>query len=327
MITPPKDLKSDFLRISLERGLFHQCSSIEDLDRQLCAGPVTGYIGFDCTASSFHIGNLVQIMRLFWLQETGHRPITLMGSGTTMVGDPSGKDKTRRILSLEDIERNKASLKGTFSRFIDFDIGTSRAIMVDNSEWLTELSYLQFLRDVGKYFSVNRMLAFDSVSERLKREQEMSFIEFNYMILQAYDFVELRRRYDCTLQLGGSDQWGNIISGVDLGRRLGYPELNALTCELITTADGRKMGKTAEGAVWLNADMLSPDHYWQFWRNTSDNDVIRFLKIFTALPMSEIERVSDVQGAEINDVKILLANEATTLLHGKQACAKVVREI
>ena len=314
--------KSDFLRVSMERGLYHQSTDLEQLDQQLLSGTLTGYIGFDCTAPSFHIGNLVQILRLYWLQQTGHRPIALMGGGTTMVGDPSGKDATRKMLTIDDIEANKTSLKKTFSRFIDFDGGSTPALMVDNAEWLVELRYLPFLRDVGKHFSVNRMLAFESVSERLKREQEMSFIEFNYMILQAYDFVELRKRYDCTLQLGGSDQWGNIVSGVDLGRRMGYRDLNAMTCELITMADGRKMGKTADGAVWLNEDLLSPYHYWQFWRNTSDADVLRFLRIFTRLPLDEIARLEGIEGAELNDVKVLLANEATTMLHGAQAAAE-----
>ena len=258
------NVQSDFLRVSVERGLFYQCSNVETLDAQLTNGTVTGYIGFDCTATSFHIGNLVQIMRLYWLQETGHRPIALMGGGTTMVGDPSGKDATRQLLTVQQIERNNASLRETFSRFITFGVSPFQALMVDNAEWLTELRYLQFLRDVGRHFSVNRMLTYESVRERLKREQVMSFIEFNYMILQAYDFMELRKRYDCTLQLGGSDQWGNIVSGVDLGRRMGYDDLHALTCELITAADGKKMGKTADGAVWLNENLLSPYHYWQF---------------------------------------------------------------
>ena len=314
--------KSDFLNVSIERGFFHQCTNVEELDRQLTSGTVTAYIGFDCTAPSFHIGNLIQIMRLYWLQQTGHRPIALMGGGTTMVGDPSGKDATRKMMTIEGIEANKASLKRTFSKFIDFEGGSSPALMVDNAEWLVELKYLPFLRDVGRHFSVNRMLAFESVSERIKREQEMSFIEFNYMILQAYDFVELHKRYDCTLQMGGSDQWGNIVSGVDLGRRMGFPGLQALTCELITTADGRKMGKTADGAVWLDPEYLSPYDYWQFWRNTADADVNRFLRIFTTLPIAEIDRLTDVEGAELNDVKVLLANEATALLHGADAAAE-----
>jgi tyrosyl-tRNA synthetase len=310
---------SDFLTVLTERGYIHQCSDLEGLDAKARNGGLTAYVGYDCTAPSLHVGHLLSIMMLHWLQQTGGKPIALMGGGTTRVGDPSGRDVSRRLLTLEQIEANKENIKGTFSRFIRFGEGGTGALMVDNGEWLTTLNYINFLRDVGRHFSVNRMLSFDSVRMRLERDQELSFLEFNYMILQAYDFVELFRRYGCVLQMGGSDQWGNIVNGIDLGRRLGTAQLYALTCPLITTASGAKMGKTAAGAVWLNADHLSPYEYWQFWRNTEDADVGRFLKLFTVLPLAEIARLESLQGADINEAKKVLATEATALLHGREA--------
>ena len=311
--------RSDLLRTLSERGFIHQISDAEGLDARAVAGPVTAYIGFDCTASSFHVGNLVSIMMLRCMQKTGHRPIALMGGGTTRVGDPSGKDESRRLLSYADIEKNKESLRETFSRFIAFGGPPAGAIMADNAEWLAPLNYIDFLREVGRHFSVNRMLTMDSVKLRLEREHELSFLEFNYMILQAYDFTELNRRHDCILQLGGSDQWGNIVNGIDLGRRMGLPQLYALTSPLITTASGAKMGKTAAGAVWLNAELVSPYEYWQFWRNTEDADVGRFLKLFTELPLDEIARLAALEGAERNEAKKVLATEATALAHGRAA--------
>ena len=311
--------KSDFLRTLSERGYIHQISDPEGLDAKAAAGPITAYIGFDCTASSFHVGNLVSIMMLRWMQKTGHRPLPLMGGGTTRVGDPSGKDESRKLLSYDDIEANKQSLKETFARFIAFGGPPTGALMADNAEWLAPLNYIGFLREVGRHFSVNRMLSMDSVKLRLEREHELTFLEFNYMILQAYDFTELNRRYDCILQMGGSDQWGNIINGIDLGRRMGLPQLYALTSPLITTASGAKMGKTASGAVWLNADRVSPYEYWQFWRNTEDADVGRFLKLFTELPLDEIARLAALEGAERNEAKKILASEATALAHGRGA--------
>jgi tyrosyl-tRNA synthetase len=313
---------SEFLTVLTERGYIHQCSDPEGLDARAKAGGLTAYVGYDCTAPSLHVGHLLSIMMLHWLQQTGGKPIVLMGGGTTRVGDPSGRDESRRLLTLDQIEANKDSIRGTFSRFIRFGEGGGDALMVDNAEWLTKLNYVEFLRDVGRHFSVNRMLSFDSVRMRLERDQELSFLEFNYMILQAYDFVELHRRYDCVLQMGGSDQWGNIVNGIDLGRRLGTAQLYALTCPLITTASGAKMGKTAAGAVWLNADLLSPYDYWQFWRNTEDADVGRFLKLFTVLPLAEIGRLEALQGAEINEAKKVLATEATALLHGREAAER-----
>ncbi len=311
--------RSDFLRILSERGYIHQCSDPEGLDDLLAKGSVTAYVGYDCTGPSLHVGHLLSIMMLRWLQKTGsHIPIALMGGGTTRVGDPSGKDETRRILSVEDIEANKESLKSVFARFIDFG-ASNAALMPDNAEWLAPLNYVDFLRDVGRHFSVNRMLSFDSVKLRLEREHELSFLEFNYMILQAYDFVELHRRTGCVLQMGGSDQWGNIVNGIDLGRRMGTDQLYALTCPLLATSSGAKMGKTAQGAVWLNAEQLSPYEYWQYWRNCEDADVGRFLKLFTELPLDEIARLERLEGAEINDAKKVLATEATALLHGKRA--------
>jgi tyrosyl-tRNA synthetase len=311
--------KSDLLRTLSERGFIHQISDPEALDKQALAGPITGYIGFDCTAPSFHVGNLVSIMMLRWMQKTGHRPIALMGGGTTRVGDPSGKDDARKLLTYEEIDANKDSLKETFARFIDFGTPPTGAIMVDNAEWLAPLNYIDFLREIGRHFSVNRMLAMDSVKLRLEREHELSFLEFNYMVLQAYDFTELARRHGCILQLGGSDQWGNIVNGIDLGRRMGLPQLYALTTPLITTSSGAKMGKTATGAVWLNADRLSPYEYWQFWRNVEDADVGRFLKLFTELSLDEVARLAALQGADLNDAKKVLASEATALLHGRKA--------
>ena len=311
--------QSDFLRVLTERGFIHQCSDFAGLDKKASEGMITAYVGYDCTARSLHIGNLISAMMLHWFQKTGHRPITLMGGGTTRVGDPSGKDETRRLLSVEDIEANKESIRGVFSKLLDYGTGSNSAIMVDNAEWLTKLNYIEMLRDVGRHFSINRMLSMDSVKLRLDREQELSFIEFNYMILQSYDFVELSRRYDCILQMGGSDQWGNIVNGVDLGRRMGSQQLFALTTPLLTTASGAKMGKTASGAVWLNGDMFSPYEYWQYWRNTEDADVSRFLKLFTTLPLSEIARLSSLGGAEINEAKKVLATEATALIHGRAA--------
>jgi tyrosyl-tRNA synthetase len=311
--------KSDFLNILQERGFIHQISDPQSLDELADRRELVAYIGFDCTAPSLHVGSMVQIMCLYWLEKTGNKPIALMGGGTTRVGDPSGKDETRKILSIEDIERNKEGIKRVFSRFLDFGYTRNSAIMPDNAEWLTELNWIEMLRDIGRHFSVNRMLSMDSVKLRLDRDQEMSFIEFNYMILQAYDYVVLNRRYGCRLQMGGSDQWGNIVNGIDLGRRMGTPQLHALTTPLITTSSGEKMGKTASGAVWLNEDMKSPYEYWQFWRNTEDADVPRFLKLFTTLPLREIERLSALRGAEINDAKKVLATEATQLLHGQHA--------
>jgi tyrosyl-tRNA synthetase len=317
--------RSDFLNVLQSRGFIHQISDPASLDALAAKGELVAYIGFDCTAPSLHVGSMVQIMCLYWMQQTGNKPIALMGGGTTRVGDPSGKDETRKILSIEDIDLNKEGIKQVFSHFLKFGEGKHDAIMPDNAEWLTKLNWIEMLRDIGRHFSVNRMLAMDSVKLRLERDQEMSFIEFNYMILQAYDFVVLNQRYDCRLQMGGSDQWGNIVNGIDLGRRMGTPQLHALTTPLITTSSGEKMGKTASGAVWLNADMRSPYEYWQFWRNTDDADVVRFLKLFTTLPLNEIERLAALQGAEINEAKKALADAATTLLHGADA-ARVAAE-
>ena len=317
--------KSDFLNVLQSRGFIHQISDPESLDALAAKRELVAYIGFDCTAPSLHVGSMVQIMCLYWLQQTGNKPIALMGGGTTRVGDPSGKDETRKILSIEDIERNKDGIKQVFSRFLQFGPGKHDAIMPDNAEWLTKLNWIEMLRDIGRHFSVNRMLAINTVKLRLERDQEMSFIEFNYMILQAYDFAVLNQRYDCRLQMGGSDQWGNIVNGIDLGRRMGTPQLHALTTPLITTSSGEKMGKTASGAVWLNADMKSPYEYWQFWRNTDDADVERFLKLFTTLPLDEVERLAKLRGAEINEAKKALANSATTLLHGGDA-ARIAAE-
>ncbi|GLS45706.1 tyrosine--tRNA ligase [Methylobacterium brachythecii] len=312
--------KSDFLRVLTERGYIHQTSDLEGIDTAAAEGRLTTYVGYDCTAGSLHIGHLLSIMMLHWLQATGAgKPIALMGGGTTRVGDPSGRDETRKILTIEQIEENKRGIGKTFAKFLTFGDGPGEALMVDNAEWLTKLNYIEMLRDIGRHFSVNRMLSMDSVRMRLERDQELSFLEFNYMILQSYDFVELNRRYGCVLQMGGSDQWGNIVMGLDLGRRMGTKQLYALTCPLLTTASGAKMGKTAAGAVWLDAEMLSPYDYWQFWRNTEDADVGRFLKLFTLLPMDEIARLAALGGAEINEAKKTLATEATALMHGREA--------
>jgi tyrosyl-tRNA synthetase len=311
--------KSEFLNTLSTRGYIHQTSDAAGLDQLAAKGGITAYIGFDCTARSLHVGSLVQIMLLHWAQETGQKSIALMGGGTTRVGDPSGRDESRKLLTIDDIEDNKRGIQQVFDKFLRFGTGARDAIMADNAEWLVKLNYLDMLRDVGRHFSVNRMVAMDSVKLRLEREHEMSFIEFNYMVLQAYDFVELARRYGCNLQMGGSDQWGNIINGIDLGRRMGTHQLYALTTPLITLSSGAKMGKTASGAVWLNADMRSPYEYWQFWRNCEDADVGRFLRLFTKLPLDEIARLEALGGAEINEAKKTLANEATALLHGRKA--------
>ena len=313
--------RSDFLATLYERGFVHQCSDPAGLDAKAADGSLIAYIGFDCTAPSLHVGSLVQIMLLHWLQKCGGKPLALMGGGTTMVGDPSGRDESRKLLTVQQIEANKAGIRKVFSRFMTFGESKADAIMPDNAEWLAKLNYIEFLREVGRHFSVNRMLAMDSVKLRLSRDQELSFLEFNYMCLQAYDFVELHRRYGCILQMGGSDQWGNIVTGVDLGRRLGTAQLYALTSPLITLASGAKMGKTAAGAVWLDPDLLSPYDYWQFWRNTEDADVGRFLRLFTTLPMGEIAKLESLSGAELNEAKKVLANEATRLLHGEAAAA------
>lgn len=309
--------KSDFLNLLQQRGFIHQISDPESLDAIAAKGGAVAYVGYDCTAPSLHVGHLLSIMMLHWLQQTGNKPIALMGGGTTRVGDPSGRDETRKLLTYDQINDNKESIKGTFAKFIQFGDGKTDAVMADNAEWLAKLNYIEMLRDVGRHFSINRMLTMDSVRMRLEREQELSFIEFNYMILQSYDYVELAKRYGCNLQMGGSDQWGNIVNGIDLGRRMGTHQLHALTCPLLTTASGAKMGKTAAGAVWLNADMLSPYDYWQYWRNTEDADVERFLKLFTTLPLDEVARLAALQGQEINEAKKVLATEATTLMHGR----------
>jgi tyrosyl-tRNA synthetase len=311
--------KSEFLKVIQERGYLHQCTDWEALDALAAKQPVTAYVGFDATADSLHVGHMVQVMLLRRLQQTGHRPIALMGGGTTKVGDPSGKDESRKLLTVEDINKNLDSIKKSFEGYLTFGGGKTDAIMVNNADWLDKLNYIEFLRDYGRHFSVNRMLSFDSVKLRLEREQPLSFLEFNYMILQAYDFLELARRHDCRLQMGGSDQWGNIVNGTELGRRVANKELFGLTAPLITTASGAKMGKTAAGAVWLNPSRLSPYDYWQYWRNAEDADVGRFLKLFTDVPLDEIKRLEALQGSEINDAKIVLANEATTLCHGAAA--------
>jgi tyrosyl-tRNA synthetase len=320
--------KSEFLRVLLERGYVHQCSDFAGLDEKAGRGEVVAYVGYDCTAPSLHVGSLISIMMLHWLQESGNKPVPLMGGGTTRVGDPSGRDETRKLLTPEQIEANKDGIKRVFSSFLRFGDGKTDAMMIDNAEWLTKLNYIDFLRDVGRHFSVNRMLSMDSVRMRLEREQELSFIEFNYMCLQGYDFVELNRRHGVTLQMGGSDQWGNIVTGIDLGRRMGTPQLYALTCPLLTTSSGAKMGKTAAGAVWLNEEQLSAYDYWQFWRNTEDADVGRFLKLYTTLSLDEIARLQALGGAEINEAKKILATEATALLHGRdkaEAAAETAR--
>ncbi len=318
-------IKSEFVRTLVERGFMHQCTDLDALDALAARQKITAYIGYDCTAPSLHVGSLVQIMMQRHLQKTGHRPIVLMGGGTTKVGDPSGKDTARQILSDRDIDTNMAGIREVFSRFVDFGEGPGDAMMVNNDDWLGELAYIPFLREVGRHFSINRMLSFDSVKLRLEREQPLSFLEFNYMILQAYDFLELSRRHDCILQMGGSDQWGNIVNGVELGRRVDGTSLFGFTTPLITLASGAKMGKTAQGAIWLNKDMLSAYDYWQFWRNTEDADVGRFLRLFTELPLDEISRLAALQDAEINEAKKILADQATTLCHGAEA-AKAAAE-
>jgi tyrosyl-tRNA synthetase len=313
--------KSEFLDVMIRRGFMADCTDLQGLDEALIAGVVPAYIGYDATAQSLHVGHLLNIMMLRWLQKTGHKPITLMGGGTTKVGDPSGRDTERSLMTPAQIDANIAGLKGVFAKLLTYGNGPTDALMLNNAEWLDDLKYLDFLRDIGRHFSINRMLSFESVKSRLDREQSLSFLEFNYMILQAYDFMELNRRYGCLLQMGGSDQWGNIVNGIDLTRRVLDREIYGLTSPLLTTSDGRKMGKSAGGAMWLNADMLSPYEFWQFWRNTTDADVGRFLKLYTELPVEECERLGALQGSEINEAKIRLANEVTGLLHGAEAAA------
>ncbi|WP_412505217.1 tyrosine--tRNA ligase [Roseovarius sp. SYSU LYC5161] len=313
--------KSEFLNVMTERGFIADCTDLQALDESLAAGTVTAYIGYDATAKSLHVGHLLNVMMLRWLQKTGHRPITLMGGGTTKVGDPSFRSDERPLLDATQIAENIEGMRQVFARYLDYGQEAPGALMLDNAEWLDELKYIEFLRDIGRYFSVNRMLSFESVKSRLDREQSLSFLEFNYMILQAYDFLELNRRYGCILQMGGSDQWGNIVNGIDLTRRVVGAEVFGLTSPLLTTADGRKMGKSAGGAIWLNETMLSPYEFWQFWRNTLDADVGRFLKYYTELPVDECDRLGALQGSEINEAKIRLANEVTALLHGAEAAA------
>lgn len=314
--------KSDFLRVMTERGFMKDCTDLERLDEVMQKGAVPAYIGFDCTANSLHVGSLLQIMMLRWLQKTGQKPIVLMGGGTTKVGDPSGKDESRKLLDNEAIAANKRGIFSVFEKYMAFGDGATDAVMMDNADWLDRLNYIDFLREYGPHFTINRMLTFDSVRLRLDREQPLTFLEFNYMLLQAYDFVELYRRAGCRLQLGGSDQWGNIINGMELGRRVEGAELFGITTPLIAKADGSKMGKSADGAVWLNADMRSPYEFWQFWRNTMDADVGRFLRLFTELPLEEVARLEALEGQEINEAKKVLANEVTTLCHGAEAAAQ-----
>ncbi|WP_444465095.1 tyrosine--tRNA ligase [Rhodobacter capsulatus] len=313
--------KSEFLRVIIERGFLADCTDLQELDAALAGGMVTCYIGYDATAASLHVGHLLNIMLLRWFQKTGHKPITLMGGGTTKVGDPSFRSEERPLLTPEKIDENIAGMQRVFARYLEYKDDGNGALMRNNAEWLDDLNYLEFLRDIGRHFSVNRMLSFESVKSRLDREQSLSFLEFNYMILQAYDFLELNRRYGCLLQMGGSDQWGNIINGIDLTRRVLDREIFGLTTPLLTTSDGRKMGKSQGGAVWLNGEMLSPYAFWQFWRNTTDADVGRFLKLYTDLPVEECDRLGKLEGSEINGAKIILANEVTTLLHGAEAAA------
>ena len=313
---------SEFLKTLNARGYIAQCTDDKALDAAANDGIITGYIGYDCTAPSLHVGNLISILMLRRLQQAGHRPIVVIGGGTTKVGDPSGKDESRQLLTQDKIDANKKTIRATFERFLNFGDGPTDAIMVDNDEWLSGLNYIEFLRDYGRHFSVNRMMGFESVKLRLEREQPLSFLEFNYMILQAYDFLELNRRYDCSLQMGGSDQWGNIVNGIELTRRCNQKSVYGLTTNLLTTSSGAKMGKTAQGAVWLNDDMLPVYDYWQFWRNTEDADVGRFLKLFTELPMEEIARLENLEGAELNDAKKILATEATAMCHGRAAAEK-----
>jgi tyrosyl-tRNA synthetase len=313
------DLRSDFLKVFSERGYMHQCTDVEALDKAFAEEKVTAYIGFDCTARSLHAGSLMQIMILRRLQQAGHKPIVLMGGGTTKVGDPTGRDESRPLITDETIRENMDGIKKVFEKFLTFGDGPTDAIMVNNADWLDNIEYIPFLREYGPHFSINRMLSFDSVKLRLEREESMSFLEFNYMILQAYDFVELKKNYDCSLQLGGSDQWGNIVNGVELGRRTNGFSLFGLTSPLLTTSSGAKMGKTAGGAVWLNEDMLSAYDYWQFWRNTEDADVGKFLKLFTEIPLEEIARLEKLEGQELNDAKKILADACTTMAHGEAA--------
>lgn len=313
--------KSDFLRVLDERGFIHQISDPEGLDALALKGPITGYVGYDATATSIHIGNLITVTMLYWMQETGHKAISLMGGGTSMVGDPSFRDDQRRLLTTEQIQTNIDGIQKVFGNILRYD-GSNPAIMVNNADWLLKLNYVEFLRDVGRHFSVNRMLSFDSVKLRLDREQSLSFLEFNYMIMQGYDFTELNRRHGTVLQMGGSDQWGNIINGVDLSHRMGGPQLYALTTPLLTKSSGEKMGKSASGAVWLNGDLFSPYDFWQYWRNTEDADVGRFLKIFTRLPLDEIARLASLGGSEINEAKKILATEATAIVHGRDAASQ-----
>ena len=311
--------KSEFMAVMMQRGFLADCTDYQGLDDALSRGVTPAYIGFDATAKSLHVGSLIQIMMLRWLQKTGHRPITLMGGGTTKVGDPSFRADERPLLTEEQIDSNIAGIKKVFESYISYDDGPTGALMLNNAEWLDNLNYLDFLRDIGRHFSVNRMLSFESVKSRIDREQSLSFLEFNYMILQAYDFLELNRRYGCLFQMGGSDQWGNIVNGIDLTRRVLNHEIYGLTSQLMTTSDGKKMGKSQNGAVWLNADMLSPYEFWQFWRNTTDADTGRFLKLYTELPIEECDRLGALEGSEINSAKIILANEVTCLLHGPEA--------
>ncbi len=311
--------KSEFLRIMIERGYLADCTDYQGLDDALMAGTVPAYIGYDATAASLHVGHLLNIMMLRWLQKTGHKPITLMGGGTTKVGDPSFRSDERPLLGPDQIQANIDGMNKVFARYLDYSDAPNGAIMLNNAEWLDGLNYLEFLRDIGRHFSVNRMLSFESVKSRLDREQSLSFLEFNYMILQAYDFLELNRRYGCLLQMGGSDQWGNIVNGIDLTRRVLDHEIYGLTSPLLTTSDGKKMGKSQGGAMWLNAEMLSPYDFWQFWRNTTDADTGKFLKLYTELPVEECDRLGALQGSEINEAKIILANEVTALLHGEEA--------
>ena len=311
--------KSDFLKIMIERGFVAECTDYEGLDNSILNGNIAAYIGFDATAQSLHVGSLIQIMMLRWLQKTGGQPITLMGGGTTKVGDPSFRADERPLLSEAQIEGNISGIKKVFSAYLDYGEKPNDALMINNDEWLSNLNYLEFLRDIGRHFSVNRMLSFESVKSRLDREQSLSFLEFNYMILQAYDFYELNKRYNCKLQMGGSDQLGNIINGMELTRRISDERVFGLTSPLLTTSDGKKMGKSQDGAIWLNANMLSPYEFWQFWRNTTDADVARFLKLYTELPLDECSRLEKLEGSEVNDAKIILANEVTALLHGRDA--------
>lgn len=315
-------MSQDFFTILSERGFIDNCTNEAGLQETMESSVISAYIGFDCTASSLHVGSLVQIMMLRHLQNCGHKPIVLLGGGTTKIGDPSGKDKARQMLTEQQISENKKSIEQIFKKFLRFDDSATSAIIIDNEDWLSEINYLEFLRDYGKYFSINRMLTFESVKNRLEREQNLSFLEFNYMLLQAFDFAELCKRYKCRLQMGGSDQWGNIVSGIDLARRLDLPELFGLTAPLITTSSGTKMGKSEKGAIWLNADLLSPYDYWQFWRNVDDRDVGRFLRLFTELELNEINKLENLEGQEINQAKIVLANEATTMCHSKEEAVK-----